>query len=1171
MRTRKGSLKFLCAILLALPTLAFSLSSQEQLSLTFNHAPLEVVLEEINSQSGYRFFYEQNVIDLNRKVTLYAKEATLTFVLEELFKNTNVAYKFEKKQIVLTRKPLKQVQRIIKGTVTDQNKTPLFGVTIRIKGQNEGVTTDLDGNYSIQASSGDILVFRFLGMQTQEVTVTDQQEINLSLSEQINKLDQVTVVSTGYQQIEKDQLTGAASVVSSQELEQRTIVSGNIFESIEGKLPGVVYTGRNPNTPEGEQLTIRGIATFDGVKSPLIVLDGYPTEANLSSINPNTIASVSVLRDAAASSIYGARAANGVIVIETKKGAQGKPVLSFRNSVAIQSSPDFRQLNYADSREYIAVKKERALASTRSRPSTTAVQLDPVEAIVYDFRDGIISQDQMNNRLHQLGNYNNLDQYNDLFYRASIIQNYEIAMSGGGDSHTYRIGVNYIGNSKNEKLNDQNRVIVNLHNMYQISDRFTLELSGIYSHEKTTRRGVIPSYSSLLPYQPIVDANGNSLPDLGAYSGSPAINNQGINLGLYDRWRYPYKDYLTEHNSAKSNTIRGQFNLNTKLFDWLNLDIGGAMEQQRVSSDQLYEEENFLVRDLLNRSAQQDPSTGGPLFTHIPKGDILKKGENTLFAYTFRAQLNFDIHLGENQNHRLSGILGAEVRKKENETFLNSYFGYDGQRLLASPIDLQLLETRQVRSGFPELAFGTPRLNTSTYFNELHSDRRFRSYFSQLTYQFNKKYIVTGSIRVDQSNLFGTDPSNRNKPQWSIGASWLVHQEGFLNDASQWLNQLKLRGSFGLTGNVPRSNSGRFLILNTGQRRDLIPSTINNRILAPENESLRWEDTENINLGLDLGFFNNRLSATFDWYKKTTVDVLGNTLADPTTGFNSYYSNTASIENRGIELWINSKNVQSNFVNWNTSITASFNTNEVIEVYNDNLTSFRSNYYFDSNNPYISYPLNTLISFNYAGLNEMGIPTIIDHNGERKMIGSSDEILLEDMIESGTTTPKYVVGLSNQLNIGDFSLYAMLMYYGGHVTRVQQPTFEDDFPLQGVSNYWKAPGDENTTAIAGQRPAFSEPNYSEYSFGNTIYRYADRYVIDADQIRLTDLVFTYNLPEDALRNIKLFQTQLRFQIQNLWNYNFADNDIDSDAINPFNGIRELQKQPIYSFSLITQF
>src|SRR5690606_30010242 len=413
-------------------------------------------------------------------------------------------------------------------------------------------------------------------------------------------------------------------------------------------------------------------------------------------------------------------------------------------------------------------------------------------------------------------------------------------------------------------------------------------------------------------------------------------------------------------------------------------------------------------------------------------------------------------------------------------------FGYDGRRLTSSPIDLQLLETRQVRSGFPDLSFGTPRLNTATYFNQQHSDRRFRSYFSQLTYQFNKKYIVTASIRVDQSNLFGTDPSSRNKPQWSVGGSWLVHKENFMSGVSNWLNQFKLRGSYGLTGNVPQSNSGRFLILNTGQRRDLIPSTINNTIMAPENESLRWEDTENVNLGLDLGLFNSRFSASIDWYKKTTVDVLGNTLADPTTGFTSYYSNTASIENSGVELWINSRNIQSNLIDWKTSLTASFNKNEVLEVYNDNLTSFRSTYYFDSNNPYIGYPLNTLVSFNYAGLNDMGIPTIFDRNGERKMIGSSDEILLEDMIESGTTTPKYVLGLSNQLNIGNFGIYAMLMYYGGHVTRVQQPTFEDDFPLQGVSNYWRAPGDENSTQIAGLRPAFSDPNYSEYSFGNTI-------------------------------------------------------------------------------------
>lgn len=1136
---------------------------------------IDQVFELIQKQTDYTFIFQEDMFKDIPKVSLKKGTIKTGKLLQICLSGHGFQFKLSPENNILINKHksnIKKIQQLVTGTITDESGSPLVGVTIIVKGTSKGVVSDFNGNYTIPISNDkSILVFSSLGYQTQEIEVGNQNTINVTLIEALNQLDDVILVSTGYQNIEREQLTGAASVVTAKEINQKTSVSGNFLENLEGRLPGLVYNARNPNIPEDEQLTIRGISTFDGVKLPLIVIDGFPTEVNLNSINPNTIASVSVLRDAAASTIYGARAANGVIVIETKSGKKGKPVVTFRNTTSFQSSPKFSDLNYAKSTEYIDIEFANEMNSTSSRPSARFTQPTPARAIAFDLKEGLITEEQANASLATLGNYYNLNEYKDLFYRTSMVNNFDLSMSGGGENNLYRVGVNYIDYNGNEQFDENKRLIANLNSTYTISDRFTLDVGAIYTNEINNQRGNVPSYSSLLPYTRIVDDQGNSLPNYKSLRATDDLNNEAIALGLYDRRTKPYSDFLTERNNNNRNAIRGQLKLNTKFTEWLNLDLGGAFEHDNELSNQLYEEDNYLVRDLLNRSAQQDESTGNPLFIHIPQGDILKKTNYITNAITLRAQLNLNTYLDNKNKHQLSGILGTEVRKTETESHLSSIFGYDGQSLLVGSVDLGLLESRDVKSGFSTFGFGNPYVNTSDYFNESFSDRRFRSYYSQMTYSFDTKYILTGSVRLDQSNLFGTDPRYKNKPQWSVGANWQLHKERFMERASNWLNEFKLRAAYGLTGNVPQSNSGRFLILRTTTNRFVSPSVPYNYITSPVNEAIRWENTTNLNLGIDFGLFNNRISGTLDWYTKKTEDVLGSTLADPTTGFSNYIANTAKIENKGLELWLNAKILETDKFNWTSSLTASFNTNKILKVYEANANAYRSQYYINSSSPYEGYALNSLLSYRYAGLNEFGDPIRTRNDGSVSTMTSSDQIQFEDLVNSGTTTPKHVLGLSNQISFGNFDFFAQVMFYGGHYTRVEAPNTRASYPLVGTENYWKQPGDELITDIPRIKPRFGDPNYSASSFGNTIYTKADRFVIKADQINITDINLTYRIPNRLLERIKMLDTQLRFQVQNAFKFNLADSSIDSDAINPITGVRGLSTQPIYSISLSTQF
>jgi TonB-linked SusC/RagA family outer membrane protein len=1155
-------------------------SFAQKITLSEKNMPLSEILEEIRTQTGYDFLFKTVSLNQARKVSIRVKNAELKDVLDRLLAPQHLEYVIDNKSVIISKRTPGVFDRFsafflaidVRGRVADGNGSPLAGASVKVEGSPQTYSTNSKGLFSISnVQENAVLTISYIGYKTTTVRLSKAvMPLVITLQEDLNELDQVAVY-TGYQQIKAEQLTGAVSTITSKELEKRTIISGNFLESLEGRLAGLVYNNRNPNTPADERLSIRGVSTFDGVKSPLIVIDGFPTDIDINSINPNNIASVNILRDAAASTIYGARAANGVIVIETKKGAKGKPAISLRSAVSFQEGPDFGDLKLVRSEEYIAIKKDRVTNITASRPAVTGTQQDPVTSIVYDQREGLITEAEANQKLAELGQYHNLNSYNDLFYRTSLTQNYELAISGGGESNTYRMGVNFIGNNTRERNNNNDRIVFNLRDNLKISDRFNLDMSGIYSHQKNSSKGAIPAYTSLLPYKPIVDENGNGLPNYNNLRATDLNNSQAMAFGLYDRRANPYGDYLTDDNQGNINTLRAQLRLNTKIVKGLDFDLGGAYETSDERNDNLLDNQSFVVRDLLNRTALKDPSTGNALYTDVPQGDVLKKSSSRLNSYMFRAQLNANYKLGSSQQHEIFGILGTEVRKIETNSYLTSFFGYDDQTLLASPVNFQTLSARTNVSGFPQFSYGIASFNLDNYFNQRNSDRRFRSYYSQATYIYNKKYILSGSVRLDQSNLFGTDPKNRDKPQWSAGASWLIDQESFMEPAKNWISSLKLRAAYGLTGNVPTSQSGRFVLLTTSKRGNLTPASTTNSISSPENQSIRWENTKNLNLGLDFGMFNNRLTGTLDYYNKNTTYVLGSTPADPTTGWSTYLANTANIDNNGVELGLSFKNIQTSRFSWSTGLTGSFNENKIIKVYNGNPSGYRTNYIINSTTPNEGFALNSLVSYNYAGLNADGIPTMITRDGTVQTIASSNSIILTDLINSGTITPKFVSGLSNTLRYKDFELFAMFMFYGGHVARVAPANAEADYPISGSSNYWKQAGDETKTNIPALQPKFSSPNYSAHSFGKSVYTKAEDFVVKADQLRLRDVALTYHLPVNFLSRIKLADTQLRFQVQNAWRYTFSGNDIDMEAIDPVTGNRGLHTKPSFIFSFITQF
>jgi TonB-linked SusC/RagA family outer membrane protein len=1151
-------------------------SLAQRVSLSAKNASLLQLFSQLRTQTGYDFLYSDEMLKISKPVTIAVKNQELETVLNQMFEKQQLIYTLKNKAVIIAMKTPSLMDKVreylakidVKGKITDEQGRALPGATVKVKNMDRLVITDSNGNFLLSGlDEKSVLVISYLGYKTKEVPV--KAVMNISIEPANADLEEVGVISTGYQKIKKDQLTGAASTLTREQYQQRVAVTGNFLESLEGKVPGLVY-----NSASGE-ISIRGVSTFDAVKRPLIVVDGFPTEIDLSSINPNDVVSVSVLRDAAAASIYGVQASNGVIVVETRRGKSGKPMFNFRSTWGMETKLDFDYMKYAGSEEVIRIQKDMVSTGNDDRFYYFDYQpVDPVNLVLFDLKDQLITQEQADQKLAAFSAYNNLDDYKHLFYQRRQVKNINFDVSGGGDKSTYLLGLNYMGERPQEIGSSNKRIILNVANTYQLSKILSFDFRGNYTHNQN-KTGKTAPYEDLLPYERLVDNNGNPLPaSFGEskemfYAINSTYNDRAKALGLYDQLYYPVAELYANNNKTSLNSFRVQGRLNSKITSWLNLDLGVAYENENGQVEQLKTEGAYSLRYMVNSKAKKDPVKGTPLFTDLPQGAMLTVQHLQNMAYTLRGQFNANYY-SKDHKHNISGILGVEQRKNQSASLKNTLFGYDGQSLISKPVNFQVLNS-MITPAFPEVGDYGSRFNSANYVGETSIDRRFRSYYGQATYVYNSRYVATGSLRIDQSNLFGVDPKYKNNPLWSAGLNWLVGQEEFMKPLS-FVSSLQLRAATGFNGNVPGSFNGPFLLLNSRLNTMLNSTLTYYDVLSPENQSIRWETTKNYNLGLDYGFFDNRVSGSVDLYLKKTKDVFGTLSADPTLGFNQYNANTASIENKGLELMISSLNLSTDRFNWRTILTASFNRNKVLEVQpKDKKLSYDIVTGTDMQK---GYPMNAVFSYNYAGLNELGQPGVYDKNGNIKVMNTLDDAIVDvdfsDLEYSGTTTPKYVLGLNNQFSVGAFDLSFLIMYYGGHVMRVQQPNpYGIGFPLKGASDYWKQKGDEAFTDAPGF-PVVGSPEDFSYAARNG-FAFAGRYVRKADYIRLRDVVLTYNLKNAAFKKAGLRNTQLRFQAQNPFKYTFSGNDIDPEAIDKRNGIRSLPQPAFYSLTLSTNF
>ena len=919
-----------------------------------------------------------------------------------------------------------RAQEVVSGTVTSaDDKSALPGASVSLKGTRIGTTTDSKGKFSINAKANSTLVFSFVGYKTIEIAIGGKSIINASLPTSDNALDEVVVV--GYGTSLKKDLSGSVASVSAEEIKSMPITS--FEQGMQGRVAGVQVMQGNSAPGGAPQVRIRGANTVLGGNEPLYVIDGVPVynselENNsnlnvgtqpsnaLASINPNDIVSMEILKDASATAIYGARGANGVVIITTKRGKSGdRGKITFEAYHGIQEISN--KLDLMNSQDYIKILNERTTnfggAPLISNPSSYSSNTD----------------------------------WQDFFFRKAAMSNYSLNFSGGSDKNQYSVSGNWFTQDGVIQQTDFNRgsIRVNLDN--RLNDKFKVTTSVTASRSINNRslNWALMNALQLTPLLSPYDQNGNF-----------------VNL-------------TSTANFGGENPIETLYKTSDKLI--VDRFLGNVLGEYTIANGFTYSVR--LAMDNLNQHNDIYVKKGS--FIYPSPGATVKENKGT--NYVIEHLLSFKKAFG--QNHRLNATAGYTWQENNNIFF------------------------QQSGSGFQFDNFGTYNLGAASITNSNQSYKNVStllSYLGRVNYIFNDKYIFTLTGRADGSSRFGDNNKWGFFPSGAL--AWRVSNENFMKPI-RFINDLKLRTSYGMTGNQEIG------LYNSISRFSAVQGVMGNPLVAYvgyvptslANPNLKWEINKQFDFGLDLAVLNNKFTLTADYYQKRTDDLLANLPIPGSSGFSSILINSGSIENKGVELAINASVIEKNNLKWNIGGNISKNETQVLKL------AVATKQFFTANIPSpLDRPVNIIREgevlsafwgYKEDGLNEKGDIKYKDINGDGKVDGNDQTIL-------GSPFPNLIYGFNSNMNYKGFTLTVFLQGVAG-VKVFNSNDFMIANSMTRISNQLNEVNDRWTL----QNP---NPNAKYPRASTTQMLVSDRFVQDADYLRLKNILLSYDLPVD---------------------------------------------------------
>jgi len=1115
-------------------------------------ASLEQIFREIRKQTGYNVLWSTTNIKNIQPQNVDFKETPLVKVLNQVLQGQPLTYVIEDKTVLIKEKEIAVIDKAIDylsvpltvtGRVTDSLGFPLVSATVTNKNSGKSVITNNNGEFSIVAEYGDKITITYIGYRLFTFTTVGNerfQHVILYLSS--NKLNEV-LVSNGYQTLSQERSTGSFSKISGQLLERE--VSTDIISRLDGIAPATFFDKRVRSISPLNSISIRGISTLFGNATPLLIVDNFPYEGDPENINPNDVESITILKDAAAASIWGARAGNGVIVITTKKGKFNQPLrITMNSSITTADKPDlfyFRQMSssdFIDVEEMLFAKGfyKSTLNSSRHPP------VSPVVDILSREQSGALTADQANTQINALRGLDVRNDFEKYIYRRPLNQQYAFSMNGGGENTSYQFSAGYDNNLGNMLANQYDRLTLRSANTFrlfkhlELSTALTYTLSHTSAGNTTSPFGygqVVPSgKSTLYPYAQLANAQGNLLPIAKDYRlGYTDTAGQGKLLN----WNYnPIQEARLADNKTKASDILLNLGLKYDLSSDLSAEVKYQYEGTSTAGSQYNSPDSYYSRNLINRFTQV---SGTSVVNIIPPGGILDLANSDLDADKIRGQLNYS-HTWKRE-HQLSAIAGIEVSQTHTTSNSNRTYGYNADILTYSNVDYV--------NAYPIYGnlSGPDYIPANTSFGD--QTNRFVSYYANAAYTYKQRYTLSASARKDESNLFGVNANQKGVPLWSSGLSWNVSDESFYHLA--WLPYLRLRATYGYSGNVNTSISAYTTLQYEGPDPNTnLPYAY---VVYPANPSLRWEKTGMLNFGIDFGSKDKRINGSLEYYVKHSSDLLGAAPVDYTTGFQDLTLNSADTKGHGVDVQLNTVNLAGKF-RWESAFLFSYTHSEVSKYLLPYTSGSSYTSFGLSIAPFVGKAPYGIYSFKFAGLDHntgdpLGMVNGQPSNDYSTILYNSTP---NDLVYSGSALPVTFGSVRNTFTWKGISLSATISYRLGYYFRKQTISYSALFSKWvGNADFekrWQKPGDESFTTV----PSLDYPANSNR---DNFYQYSSATVDKGDNIRLQDINLSYDINKGSLPKLPFSAVKVYFYINNiaiLWRANKDHLDPDYGSSYP---------------------
>lgn len=1057
----------------------------------------------------------------------------------------------------------------VSGTVFDENNEPVIGASVTQKGKaSNGVATDFDGKFTLTVPNGAHIIVKYIGYEDFEGAAKSGMVINLKPSGQ--QLEEVVV--TGYQKVDKRLFTGATSSVDASKAKLDGVA--DVSRALEGRAAGVQVQNVTGTFGTAPKIRVRGATSIYGNSKPLWVVDGVILEDNVeisaddlssgdattliasavAGLNADDIEKFEILKDGSATSIYGAQANAGVIVITTKQGRKGHTSLNYTGEFTYRLKPSYRDYNIANSQEQMSIYKEMeqkgwlefaSLANGSSsgiygRMYNLMTQYDPITG-TYALPN---TRAAMNEYLRE-AEYRNTDWF-DLLFNNNIMQNHAISVSGGTDKGAFYSSISIMNDPGWYKASSVERYTFNSNAQYQLTDRIKIKLLNSDSYRKQKAPGTLS--------RDIDVVNGEVRRDFDINPYSFALNTaRTLDPNAY--YRRNYSDFNIFHELENNYMdvgvtdlkFQGELNIKPLMLDNQTLEVNflgayrytGAETNHYITdnSNQAMayragiDPEDAIIRSS-NKYLYTDPDIENDLPKSVlPKGGLLFYSKNSLSQYDFRGTFNYTLNF--QKVHLLNVFGGMEAKKVDR--YRQSF---EGIGIVYGNGNIPYTDPNWFKQMSEE---------NGSYFADSKTYRRSMAYFANANYGFKGRYVLNGTFRYEGSNLMGKSRQSRWLPTWNISGAWNIFEEDFFKKWSDDINGAvsygKLRASYSLTGESgPMSLASAEALYYPSRpwRQETDAKELGLSLNGLANSELTYEKKHELDLGVDLGFLHNRINLVFDWYKRNNYDLIGRIYTQGMGGSPSKYANVAEMASHGIEFTISTKNIEGikpTDFSWSTDLTFSYSETKITKLLSRSRiidlvpgTGFALE----------GYPHRAIFSLPFAGLDTHGIPMVMGPDGE---VWAHEDINFQEyenlgfLKYEGPVDPTITGGFGNNFSWNGLHLNVFMTYAFGNKLRIT-PTFSASYSDMDASakefkNRWVMPGDEAYTtipAIASRRQVYSD-NYIGRAY--SAYNYSTARIADGGFIRLKEVSLSYDLPSSFIKHLKLSSASLKLAATNI--------------------------------------